>query len=261
MKIPNPRMESEKQTFRIMSGGSDITPPPINETGSVLKFLKREMEYHQTHEGNNSSSGSSSGFPDCLTVYRSQVCNVDLMMMRKNSPSEADTAVVPDGFRLQDFLTMRWLDRGGDRKPKNIVNMGGSAAVDAEYFENLDLIKEGNIHEVLPGKCTPRPAALSESLFQIYHYDGTKEQRDYRNDIRGRYGRRQGGTRPQVSGCRKRGAADLRPWLKGFVDMVGPREAQRLLRGSGSTTGWPPFRGGGSVGPLHGVANDTMRGS
>jgi len=62
---------------------------------------------------------------------------------------------------------------------KNVVNIGG---IEASYFENLDLLNRGNVHNVVPGRCMPlRPSpwdvgpyiARTRSLLQVYHYVGT----------------------------------------------------------------------------------------
>jgi len=201
--------------------------PPTSEAGSVMKFLKQEMHRHERQQDINASNP----FPECMLVFRSQICDID-------DSRNSSASFVPDGFRASDFLTMRWLDLGGDRKPKDIVNVG---AVEAEYFEELDLAKKGTIHSVLPGRCTERPQRQQDSLFVVYHYDGNVEQRNFRDDVRGAYGNRQGGTKPQTTGCARQAGSYLRPWLRGFVEMVGVTEAKRLLEGVGSCKGWPPY--------------------
>lgn len=48
------------------------------------------------------------------------------------------------------------------------------------------------------------------------------------------------GTQPATK-CWYRPAKDLKPWLQGFVNMVGQDEAERLLEGVGRVHSWPKY--------------------
>jgi len=85
----------------------------------------------------------------------------------------------------------------------------------------------------------------TQALFQAYHYTGTHEQRTFRSDIRGEFGKRGGTALPDDEKCRRDDdsnlADDLAPWLRGFVGAVGLSEARRLLDGVGRVHSWPPY--------------------
>jgi len=202
-----------------------------------MKFLQSEKGRWERNNTLSGKSASGPAFPDCHLVFRAQMCIVE-------ATREQQEPFLPrglDGFRANDYLTLRWLQRGERRFPKAMVNIG---AIDAEVFEELDLLQEGhNVHNVMPHRCftnaTYRPNRF-RSLMQVYHYSGSPEQARARtNDIRGSYGSRQGQTKPQASCPEQWRGDDVAPWLRGFVDFVGTREATRLLEGAGRIHSWP----------------------
>jgi len=107
-----------------------------------------------------------------------------------------------------------------------------------------------NIHNPVPMKCQKVGQSRWElgpylerqkALFQVYHYTGTLEQRDFRADPRGGFGNRTAAGTPPPDKCLKVPAEDLRPWLRGFITLVGKDEAKRLLDGVGRVHSWPPY--------------------
>jgi len=175
-------------------------------------------------------------WPHCVALNRMQICTDE---KKTRSDSDGRELLTPAGFRSEDFLTQRFLLGGEQLRPKDMVHIGG---IEAEYFDNLDLLnkKGANTHNVVPGRCA-QGAPREKSPFQAYHYDGTVEQRKFRDDPRGKYGHRMGTYAEMRKDCPKFEAGDVRPWLRGFVKAVGLEEAQRLLEGNGRVHSWPPY--------------------
>jgi len=206
----------------------DVSIPGNHERGHLMTMLKRELRRRKELK-------IPVKWPDCIAMNRMQICT-------NESPANRNASMIPPGFRYEDFLTQRFLLGGEQLRPKDMVHIGG---IEAEYFEKLDLLNEkgANTHNVAPGRCA-QGAPRHGSLFQVKHYDGTEEQRKFREDPRGKYGKRMG-TTPQMAGtvCPKFVADDLQPWLRGFIDAVGPDEARRLLEGNGRVHSWPAYEG------------------
>jgi hypothetical protein len=152
------------------------------------------------------------------------------------SPVEGVQRGVPEPFNGSDFRSLRWL-KGVQNivGPKNVLDL---LAIKASQVP-VPMLK--NVHRVIDEVC---PAAgwnwhHGNSLLEVYHYLGTKEQFFFRDDPRHKIAH--GGNRTanyiknkDADGTNKLGSADqLRPWLEGFVGYVGAQEAARLLEGVG----------------------------
>ena len=205
--------------------------PSNTEPGSVMKWLQMTMGHRVERRGSHTP---------CVGVPRMQFCTEDA-----EPATSSTTSQLGPGFEDRDFSTLRWSSfpkKDGHRAPKNLVYVGG---IDAEYFENVDMLSNGaRPHDVMPGVCESH-RVLKGSPFQIYHYSGTQEQRDFRADPRGQFGNRPGS--PPADDCgppkdRIR-VDDVKPWLGAFVEKVGRAEAARLLQGVGKVSGWPEYAG------------------
>jgi len=243
--------------------------PSSGEMGSVMKWIQYAA---------SASTSADSSFPvpqlqqhpNCLLMSRLQICldEVGDEMMERSTASNNNnklrsfssglpkkTASLPSlSFSVRDFLTYNFKYIEGLRDVKPIVNIG---AIPSDYFRyNLTLPDPKDyrpvVHNPTPGYCSEGAAhskqkqklPRSRTLLQVYHYPGTLEQRNFRQDVRGLYGNRRGTAPPKKCNITNSAslliADDLLPWLPGFVEAVGGREeAERLLRNVGSTSGWP----------------------
>jgi len=179
-------------------------------------------------------------YPDCIPIPRLPICTEKRSLLLEHQAKRGgEFKTPPPPFKTSDFLTLEWLVAGAKpRAPKNVLHIGN---IDAQYFQSLDLLKDGRPHYVAPGKC---PWTLSQDIcpFQIYHYSGSSEQRTFRQDPRGEFGQRSGGSPPEVECADPIPADDLLPWLEAFVISVGLSEAKRLLDGAGRVHSWPPYQ-------------------
>lgn len=241
--------------------------PRNDEPGSVMKFLKREKE----------KARSRTEFGKCVPIRRIQMCMDEEDPNNRKSALKVDAFPGSGGGQQQqqgqpwtvsNFLTHNFVKVDGDRDPKNMVDVRG---IPLSYFESLKLPKDSKrhpiVHDPVPGYCLAgRGGGVDpgkkksqqqfgniripdgEALFQAYHYTGTEEQRTFRSDVRGDIGKR-GGTKLPPPECPSQSSSkggtssadDIRPWLKGFVKMVGRQEAERLLDGVGRVHSWPPY--------------------
>lgn len=219
----NPQARNEKAYTHLPN------VPDNTEPGSVMKWLQMTMAHRLKKDGS---------FTPCLGVPRMQFCTTEA------EPTTTYSSKL--GLQDKDFLSLRWstFPKGkiGTRAPKDFVYIG---AIEREYIENMDMLKNGaRPHEVIPEKCEWHQRREG-SPFQIYHYSGTPEQRQFRVDPRGKFGSRPGS--PPADKCGKPKdrihANDIKPWLDAFVKQVGEKEAKRLLQGVGSVKGWPDYTG------------------
>ena len=223
---------------------------PASEPGSVMKELQREFQRKK-------ALNVKQDYPDCWSVLRMQIC-VDGDDGETASSNEKGV-VFPrelEGLTAMDFLTWRWPQAESPRRGKNLIRLDG---VPLDYLDSLDLIEAmGSVHYVLPDRCSHvddskkrkkmNPDA-DDGVLRIYHYSGSAEQREFRSDPRGKFGSKdRAGTKPAAPDkCPMDAPAeDLKPWLRGFVEKVGPDEAERLLEGAGRVDSWPPWPAAGT---------------
>ena len=187
--------------------------PPIDTPGSILSFLQNELKTRNT---------------TCFSMGRLQFSpdESSLHEIQKN---------VPLYFNSSQFMTLRWLHPADDLVgPKNIIDLSSMdvSVIPTNYTHQ---------HRVIYEKCPEAGHTWhrANSLLQVYHYLGTLEQHNFRNDARLSLewaGRNERYERYKGEGVGTRD--DLRPWLKAFVKSVGKEEAIRLLEGVGRTEGW-----------------------
>jgi len=135
--------------------------------GSVMKMLKQEeLEY-----------------PNCQEISRIQMCYDEY-----DAEGIQPLMDFGPGFHLRDMLTQNFLVADGQRSAKTMVNVGG---LPNDYVKNLNLLKDGNVHEPAPGYCKAVKAEgwevqRNDALFVALHFPGSKTQRFSRvNDLRG----------------------------------------------------------------------------
>jgi len=212
--------------------------PSNGEPGSVMKFLRQEQVRQAV-----SRSGTLQSHPHCVKLHRLQICTDEA------DDHHNETLPMSDGSGINrwlhsDFLTQnfRLAERG--RRPKAMVHV--------DVADQLDLTHRASVHNPHKGLCPQYGIEVDwdrggdylrreKALFTAYHYPGTREQRTARSgDPRGSFEGGRKGT-PVTSDCLGVPADDLRPWLKGFVDLLGESEAERLLDGVGRVHSWPKY--------------------
>lgn len=203
----NPRASSPKnELYRT------YVPQP-DHRGYILSFAKQESREKGT---------------TCFSMGR-------LQLSPDESGVEEVQRDVPAFLNGSDFLTLRWLTAADNLVgPKNFLDL---SSVD----DSILPMAKTHQHRVIPEICAEAGHTWTRknSLLQIYHYLGTKEQFNFRNDSRlslkdaGRNNRFD-----RYIGQSIGKADDARPWLSLFLKLVGKKDALYLLDGLGRTTGW-----------------------
>lgn len=221
----NPRMREKH--------GQIYTPnlPSIREPGSVMTFLKNMTIPNE----------SVQAFTPCIPIARIQFSS-------RETSEEHVEQLVPDNFRGSDFMTLRWL-RFGTEKRYFMTIQGDScgihrragpvkAVIDLSRLRMQDLYHdeiEGNPHRPLESICSDYDAYAPEGQVALvaHHYLGTLDQWTYRvTDNRGAgYRLARFKDMNELIGTQEND--DLRPWLQGFVESVGEQEALALLKDVG----------------------------
>jgi hypothetical protein len=144
----------------------NLTAPPINKTGSVMSFLKEELQ----RPGHNLTS-------PCVQMPR---------LRFGNQESEAGDVKrhVPVGFNASKFQTLRWRKHASTKN--YFANRISKTMIDLSRVGWSDLVPVDSIHMPIRSMCRQRRLHIrkEEQVFAINHYLGTWEQYSYRDDSR-----------------------------------------------------------------------------
>jgi len=232
-------------------------PPKMEQPGYVLHKLnsiKNQLPLTVNETGLS-----------CLIVDRRRVCAKELSTEDTNdlfstTPSDGSTTggIVPEGFMNSsidsskdedrktivgrfDTLRYKYLTRGGDGMPKSFIDlsqMNPKLYVQEKYWTN----HRWRTHKVMTHLCNKEAKQrLSEinnmvkkEKFLIYHYLGSFESYSFRDDARKGGSRNAEKWRKRANDTKGEFSHVMRPWLRGFVELVGgPKVASYLLQDAG----------------------------
>jgi len=236
----NPKLKRRVSSGTELQGLRELKTPEIQEPGSVMTFLN-SISYPFEAIG--------MVYP-CLPMHRVQ------FSAKESSTEEVERG--PSVWTKGDFLdykafqTLRWRKRDniesyfetilGDKcGPEPTVHyhvIPGKVAIDLLRLRLKDLFNykiKGNTHRPLESICMDHEKWRSENdtALVAHHYLGTPEQYFYRStDSRGEEYRRNRYEKLN----QKIGSSEsdiMKPWLEGFLGLVGKTEASLLLKGVG----------------------------
>lgn len=204
----------------------------------------------------------------CFAVDRRRYCANELSTEETNdlfstTPSDSSTTggIVPEGFMnssidsstdedrktivgLFDTLRYKYLTHGGDGMPKTFVDL--SQRNPKLYAQNKWKPKVKNhswrVHSVMVDLCKKESkerlseikSMVKEENFVINHYLGSFESYSFRDDARQGGLRTYGIWKKRANSTRGEFSDTIRPWLRGFVELVGgPNVASFLLQDAG----------------------------
>jgi hypothetical protein len=180
---------------------------------TIFDLIESNMEIHPMMDNG------------CISMHRLQFGN-------KESSSHQVQEGVPRGYNGNDFTTFRWRYHAGfTNKTHNKI---AKCMIDASKIHNDWLVSsEVNAHRPIKTMCSETYLRIEnrQSPFVAYHYAGSWEQWNFRDDFRPK---------------RKRTGFDMlhftddsyqddsiRPWLNSFIANVGSSLAAELLEGVG----------------------------
>jgi hypothetical protein len=199
----------------------DNTALRMQRPGHVADYFHELTQ--QAHSDPNSTFAVNFGQP-CVLLSRTMYGSVE-------STDEEIRRDVPDFLDPARFDTLRWRHRStedGHVLAKSLIDI---SQVHRSHMEGIS-----NAHKVLVDMCTSESFLAYTLPIGIHHYLGSWEQYSYRDDAR------DGGDAHSYETWQRKGSAlvstddEIRPWIRGFVDMVGNGTAQFLLEGAGLPT-------------------------
>lgn len=141
--------------------------PPMNESGSVLKYLQQELQ----RPGHNLTT-------PCVQIPRIRFGALD------SNVRESTTVKERPWFNRTNFLTLRFL---GHAAPDSYtINKISKVMVDLRRVSWQELAPVESIHMPIRDLCKRRRLYIRsyDQVFVIHHYLGTWEQYSYRDDSR-----------------------------------------------------------------------------
>jgi hypothetical protein len=225
--ITKQRPRKFRQAVRMIPS---LPPPLLNKAGSFLPFLERER-------GNNRSQLEL----PCVTIPRIQFGAIE------SAEEEISKGVNPK-LDPKRFDTMRWryhADRDDfDKNGISKVFIDISRLSVGEIEADINITRKRrpyNPHRPLFRHCKETKVYDHNSIFRINHYLGSWEAFSFRDDPRKGAKRTSRDGWEFLSQSATKGPSDwLRPWLQGFVDVVGTRRAVELLKDSGFPRDYTP---------------------
>jgi hypothetical protein len=144
----------------------NLTAPPINQTGSVMSFLKEELQ----RPGHNLSTPCVQMPRMRFGTQESEVANIEHH--------------VPVGFNASMFQTLRW--RKHASSDNYFANRISKTMIDLSRVAWNDLVPVDSIHMPIRSMCGQRRLHIrkEDQVFAINHYLGTWDQYSYRDDSR-----------------------------------------------------------------------------
>jgi hypothetical protein len=193
-----------------------LVTPSVDEPGSVLTFLQRELAQPMT----NLTS-------PCIQIPRSR-------FNAQESESSQVQKLVPLGLNASQFQTLRW--RHHADAYNYAANRISKVVMDLSRVPWSALEPVSSIHRPVRSLCGRRKLHLRapEQVFVIHHYLGTWAQYSYRDDSR--KGNERGllaYQKAQQFVDKVETDDDIRPWLDGFARRTGVEIATALLAGVG----------------------------
>lgn len=212
--------------------------PPINQPGSVLTFLRSELNRTTATASaatattrNAKQQATTNLTTPCIQIPRIRFGAMESTQSQvyANVPSSVSSRVELDPFQ---FLTLRWRkhahpdDYGHNRISKVLI--------DLSRVPWTELHPVDSIHRPIRSMCGHRRLHIRkpQQVLVINHYLGTLEQYTFRDDSRLGQQRsmKQYNKAKQIQ---SQTDDDIRPWLQGLVDQQGFTRATELLKDVG----------------------------
>ncbi|EEC47576.1 predicted protein [Phaeodactylum tricornutum CCAP 1055/1] len=199
----------------------DNTALRMQQPGHVADYF-HELTW-QAHSGPNYTFAVNFG-QSCVLLSRAMYGSVE-------STDEEIRRDVPDFLDPARFDTLRWRHRSTEDD-----HVLAKSLIDVSQVKQHHLDGKANAHKALVEMCKSNSWIAYTLPIGIHHYLGSWEQYSYRDDAR------DGGDAHSYETWQRKGSAlvstddEIRPWIRGFVKMVGNGTALSLLEGAGLPT-------------------------
>jgi hypothetical protein len=218
-------LEMENRTWTAMIDTDEyILPNPFAHGKFRLQRTKNRTIYDLLQANPTIHPMMNNG---CVSMHR-------LQFGYEESKASQVQQSVPEGWNGMDYLTTRFRYHAGVTNKK--ANKMSKCMLDLSSLKGDTLVFHPdniNAHMPLKTKCpfTWFRMESKESPFVTYHYSGSWEQWDYRNDFRTKRKRELfKGLKFNINEYQD---DSIRPWLGEFVGRNGHELAHQLLQGAG----------------------------
>jgi hypothetical protein len=216
---------SSRQQYSPVNASAEVNAS-ATATAILQSARARAVRHEIPHPSNLTDSSKDwnlwfSALP-CVTVQRTMFGTVP-------SSDENVSRDVPDYLDARRFNTLNFLYQAKPDPPaKSLIDLSRIPWDAKEYMGST------SPHRPFGDWCSNGWIRTDSFALDIHHYLGSWEQFSYRNDAR------KGSERRSIDMWKKDSAMqegglndDARPWISGFVKLVGDEAAKELLRGAG----------------------------
>jgi hypothetical protein len=208
----------------------------MRELGGGLTLLTQQVQQSRSSHAEESirkaqSSNSTLNVNDhhysgpCITAYRTQYG-----AKKSSKTEEASKRHVPEFLDALRFETLRWRHHEPHTHPQDGKSLLDVSKIDVAVLQSEDSFTRP--HELLP--TCPNIFYHPSAFLRINHYIGSWSYYSFRqNDERqgARKNRRKWEEESAVHGGKS--GDEIRPWIQGFVNLMGQEKAKSLLEGVG----------------------------
>lgn len=212
----------------------------FSKPGSILRLTNELSSTHPRHGSLQIKNVSKAGLRRntwyvrfkkhaCITLPR-------VLISAKESSEEEVSAGAPSFVDARNFDTLRWRYGSKNQTGKSIVDLSRVAE------SNKSLLVH-NSHLPVKGHCKMlyfKPKSIQALPIRLHHYLGSWESYSCREDARENTAANRSVfahsyEKWEAGALVHQGVPDdqVRPWIKGFVQMVGNEAAKTLLEGAG----------------------------
>jgi hypothetical protein len=193
-------------------------PPTTGEAGGMIKYIRQEQEANQAY-------------------FKSPCVNVPRLTFGASSSSQWEVHKdTPTNTKLDimQFDTLRW--RKHAKRNDFVKNALDKVLIDVSAIDMVKTPRFLSLHRPIRSLCAQPWSKDGQSQLRINHYLGSWESYSFRDDARKGFERSREQWEYKASTNSDQTDDNIRPWLKGFVDLHGPEKAERLL----ANVGLPP---------------------
>jgi hypothetical protein len=217
----------------VLNGSNEL----IKHPGSILNLVhkySRPPPNNNTNDDNYTPAPTSAGPSFWYSHFSQNPCiEIGRVLYSAVESTNAEISLnVPLFVKARQFDTLRFRYRAAKRwwndgQGKSIIDV---SRIQPHDYGDTDI---GSAHRPLKRICTNSWVGYNQLPLGIHHYLGSWESYSFRNDAR--RGSMRNRNTWEKKAVQQRGGPDdeVRPWMQGFVTMVGAPEAQRLLQDAG----------------------------